>query len=67
MVLSISIRRLHDVDKSGFYLLLLLLPIVNFLVPIWLVSTKGSVGKNKYGNEDKGFGIKSIFIGQTES
>lgn len=65
MALSISIRRLHDTDKSGFYLLLLLVPIVNFLVPVWLVFSKGSVGNNRYGNRDNGFSVKSIFTGQT--
>lgn len=61
--LSISVRRLHDVDKSGFYLFLLLVPIANLFVPIWLVSTKGSVGENKYGEEDKGFSVYKLLMG----
>lgn len=61
VLLSITTRRFHDVDKSGWSILLLFIPILNFLVPIWLVSTKGTVGKNKFGEEDKGFSIKSLF------
>ena len=29
--LAIGVKRLHDIDKSGWYLLILLIPIVNFI------------------------------------
>ena len=52
--LSIAVRRLHDVGKSGWFLLLLLIPFVG---PIWLLvlnCTDGVVGENEYGPNPKG-------------
>ncbi len=47
--IMLSIRRLHDLNKSGWFLLLALIPIVDiiFLLYIWLMP--GTVGSNKYG------------------
>lgn len=61
-LLSISIRRLHDVDKSGLNLLLLLVPVLNLFVPIWLASSKSYSEDNKYGEEDKDFSVKKNFL-----
>lgn len=47
--LAIAVRRLHDTNKSGWYLLINLIPIVG---PIWfliLILTKGDVYTNNYG------------------
>lgn len=63
MLLSIIARRFHDIGKSGWYLFLLLIPVVNFVVPIWLVSTKGTLGENIYGEQDMGHNIKKVLIG----
>jgi uncharacterized membrane protein YhaH (DUF805 family) len=68
--LSVSVRRLHDVDKSGWLILLPLLPIAFFLLPpsiilaifvliiiIWLfiLTIRDSTpGANKYGPNPKG-------------
>lgn len=47
--IMLSIRRLHDLNKSGWFLLLALIPIIDiiFLLYIWLMP--GTVGNNKYG------------------
>jgi uncharacterized membrane protein YhaH (DUF805 family) len=44
--IAVGVRRMHDVNKSGWYLLI---PIYNFI----LVITKGTKGDNKYGSEPK--------------
>ena len=44
--LGVSIRRMHDVDKSGWYILI---PIYNII----LAATKGKTAKNKYGSNPK--------------
>lgn len=36
-----QIRRFHDLDKSGWYILLSFIPLVNFLVLIYLLTKKG--------------------------
>lgn len=47
--LAISFRRLHDIGKSGWYLLLWLLPIIGTIWIIVLLATKGQSEANAYG------------------
>lgn len=42
-------RRLHDLNKSGFYYLWLFVPIVGLFFFIWLLCAKGVQGPNAYG------------------
>jgi len=51
--LAVGIRRLHDVNKSGWYYLLLLLPIIGWIWLIILLATDGTQGPNKYGADPK--------------
>jgi len=51
--LAVSVRRLHDVGKSGWYLLINLIPIAG---PIWflvLACTDSQAGESKYGPNPK--------------
>lgn len=52
-VLSIafSVRRLHDLDKSGWWLLLVIVPLVNLGLIIYLLFFPGTVGENRFGEE----------------
>ena len=48
--LMLSIKRFHDMDKSGWFSLLALVPIVNLAVGLfWLGFIKGTDGANTYG------------------
>ncbi len=52
--LAVGIRRLHDVGKSGWFLLIGLIPIVGFLYLYYLFCIKkGDVGDNQYGPDPK--------------
>ena len=51
--LAVSIRRLHDIDKSGWYYLLVLIPIIGWIWLIVLFATEGTRGPNKYGPDPK--------------
>lgn len=42
-------RRLHDLDKSGWWMLLLFVPLVNILFYIYILFFKGTEGPNQYG------------------
>ena len=44
--LAVAVRRMHDVGKSGWFLLI---PIYGFI----LLCTNGDVGENKYGPDPK--------------
>jgi uncharacterized membrane protein YhaH (DUF805 family) len=46
--LAVSVRRLHDIGRSGWWLLISLLPIIGFIVLIVFYVTK-SDGPNEYG------------------
>lgn len=45
--IAVAIRRMHDVDKSGWYCLI---PIYNLI----LACTEGTKGPNQYGPDPKG-------------
>lgn len=44
----LAIRRLHDLDASGWYVLLTFAPFGQLLI-LWLMFKKGTPGPNKYG------------------
>ena len=48
---SFIVRRCHDIDKSGYWGLLVLVPVVNFFFLLYLLFAKGTEGWNKYGND----------------
>jgi len=50
--IAVSIRRLHDTDRSGWWLLLALVPLVG-LVLIWFMAQEGNAGTNRYGQNPK--------------
>ncbi len=52
--LAIGVRRLHDIGKSGWWLLISLIPIVGWIWIIVLLATKGEDKPNKYGSVPKG-------------
>ena len=49
--ICISIRRLHDLNKSGWLWLLFLIPFINIIFGIYIMCAKGTAGDNKYGPE----------------
>ncbi|SHJ48847.1 Uncharacterized membrane protein YhaH, DUF805 family [Dethiosulfatibacter aminovorans DSM 17477] len=49
--LSICVRRLHDIEKSGWYVLLQVIPIVNVILALVLIFMKGTDGPNEYGDD----------------
>jgi uncharacterized membrane protein YhaH (DUF805 family) len=51
--LAVSVRRLHDSDKSGWWLLLSFIPFGGFVVFIFTL-LDGTPGPNRYGADPKG-------------
>ncbi|NDV02067.1 DUF805 domain-containing protein [Pseudoroseicyclus tamaricis] len=52
--LSVTVRRLHDFDKSGWWWWLWVIPLVGAIVLIVWLSSKGTVGPNRYGRDPLG-------------
>ena len=49
--ITLLVRRLHDVGKSGCFVLLFMIPLVNFvLIILWLVVDAGQPQANDYGD-----------------
>jgi uncharacterized membrane protein YhaH (DUF805 family) len=47
--ISVSIRRLHDTDHSGWWILIGLIPIIGWIVLLVFYVREGDAGENKYG------------------
>ncbi len=47
--IAVAVRRLHDIDRSGWWLLIGLLPIVGWLVLLWFYIQPGTPGANRFG------------------
>ena len=53
--LAVSVRRLHDIGKSGWYFLLILIPCIGGIILLVFDVTAGDVGENEYGADPKQF------------
>ncbi len=52
--IALVVRRLHDINKSGWYCLFVLIPLVGaILLLVWL-ATDSQAGANQYGENPKG-------------
>ncbi len=47
--LAVVVRRLHDADRSGWWALLLLLPVIGLIALIVIGLTRGTAGENRFG------------------
>lgn len=56
--LAAGVRRLHDTDRSGWWLLISFIPILGTIVLIVFLATEGTRGPNRYGEDPKGFGAE---------
>ena len=51
-----QIRRFHDKDKSGWFILINIIPLVGWLIALVMLLDKGTPGKNRFGE----YPLKSI-------
>jgi uncharacterized membrane protein YhaH (DUF805 family) len=51
--LAVSVRRLHDVGKSGWMILIGLIPIIGWIWLLVLMVTDSKPGENQYGPNPK--------------
>jgi uncharacterized membrane protein YhaH (DUF805 family) len=52
--LAVSVRRLHDLDRSGWWILLGLIPLVGIIILIVWYCQRGTVGVNRFGPDPLG-------------
>ena len=51
--LAVSVRRLHDQDRSGWLMLLALIPVLGWFALLVLCLLDGTPGENRYGSDPK--------------
>ena len=52
--LAVIIRRLHDTERTGWWILIAFIPIVGALVLLVFLILQGTRGENRYGPDPKG-------------
>lgn len=55
--LAVTVRRLHDIDRSGWWLLLYVVPVVGVLVILVFTVLDGTQGNNEFGPDPKAPGL----------
>ena len=50
--LSVHIRRLHDINKSGYWAFIVFIPFVGFFWILILMCLRGTKGANNFGTDD---------------
>lgn len=51
--LGLGARRLHDTGKSGWWLLVGLIPVIGWIAIIYLLAQQGVAGPNQYGADPR--------------
>jgi uncharacterized membrane protein YhaH (DUF805 family) len=52
-MMAVTVRRLHDTDRSGWWILLGLIPVVGSIVVIVWLCQDGNSGPNRFGDSPK--------------
>ena len=47
--IAVAVRRLHDTNRSGFFLLISFIPFIGGLILFFLLIPEGTKGKNRFG------------------
>lgn len=47
--LAVTVRRLHDTDRSGFWVFIGVIPIIGWLVLLYWYCLRGTAGSNNFG------------------
>jgi uncharacterized membrane protein YhaH (DUF805 family) len=59
--IAVAVRRLHDIDKSGWWLLISFVPLIGSLVLLYFFVTDGTPGPNQFGADPKNRGQVEAF------
>jgi len=49
ITISVTVRRLHDTDRTGWWILIAFIPVIG-LILLFFVASKGTEGKNRFGD-----------------
>jgi uncharacterized membrane protein YhaH (DUF805 family) len=59
--LAVVVRRLHDQDKSGWFILIQFIPYIGGVIMLIFMCIEGTKGENRFGPDPKGENIADVF------
>lgn len=59
--LAVTIRRLHDLDRSGWWMLLAFIPLIGGIVLLVWFCSRGTVGPNRFGHDPLAGDVAEVF------
>lgn len=59
--IAVQVRRFHDQDKSGWFVLLNLIPYIGGIIVLVFMCLEGTKGPNRYGPDPKGGDHQEVF------
>lgn len=65
--IAVLVRRLHDVNKSGWFYFVAFIPLIGAIWLLVMLFTEGDSGENKYGQDPKQIYDQTEEIGQIEA
>ena len=51
--IAVSVRRLHDIDRTGWWVLISLVPLIGWIVLLVFHVQDSTLGSNRYGSNPK--------------
>lgn len=57
---AVTARRLHDIDRSGWWMLIIFVPIIGFLVLLYWTVKDSDAGENQYGPNPKNMAATKV-------
>ena len=54
--IAVSVRRLHDIDRTGWWVLIGLVPVIGTIVLLVFAASDGTPGENRFGPNPKASG-----------
>ena len=54
--IAVSVRRLHDIDRTGWWVLISLVPVIGTIVLLVFAALEGTPGENRFGPNPKASG-----------
>ena len=54
--IAVSVRRLHDIDRTGWWVLISLVPVIGAIVLLVFAVLDGTPGENRFGPNPKASG-----------
>ncbi|MDE2341689.1 MAG: DUF805 domain-containing protein, partial [Alphaproteobacteria bacterium] len=59
--IAVQVRRFHDQNRSGWFVLLGFVPYIGGLVVLIFMLLEGTKGPNRFGEDPKGQNLQDVF------